>query len=49
MGRDPNESPQGLVDMLPEWMGYSFLYLVRCGAETTLPVMFASTMQSQSN
>ncbi|GMH36091.1 hypothetical protein BSKO_03959 [Bryopsis sp. KO-2023] len=28
IGRDKDEKPQSLEDMLPEWMGYSFLYIV---------------------
>lgn len=28
VGRDPNEKPKGLADMLPEWVGYSGLYAV---------------------
>lgn len=28
VGRDPNEKPKGLMDMLPEWVGYSGLYAV---------------------
>jgi len=28
MGRDPNESPQNITDMLPDWVGYGTLYLV---------------------
>ncbi|KAI8107010.1 hypothetical protein M9434_001657 [Picochlorum sp. BPE23] len=28
MGRDPNEQPSGLTDLLPDWVGYGALYLV---------------------
>ncbi len=28
VGRDKDEKPQGVVDMLPEWVGYSTLYLI---------------------
>lgn len=28
IGRDKDEQPQSLEDMLPEWMGYSYLYLI---------------------
>lgn len=28
IGRDESETPQSLADMLPEWMGYSYVYLV---------------------
>lgn len=28
IGRDKTETPQSLADMLPEWMGYSYLYAV---------------------
>ncbi|KAL3163117.1 hypothetical protein ABBQ32_009531 [Trebouxia sp. C0010 RCD-2024] len=34
VGRDKNEKPQGLTDMLPDWMGYGFLYGV-----SALPVI----------
>ena len=34
VGRDKSEKPQGLPDMLPDWMGYSFLYGV-----SALPVI----------
>lgn len=36
IGRDPKEKPQGLEDMLPEWMGYGALYLV-----SVIPVLIA--------
>ena len=26
VGRDKSEAPQGLTDLLPEWVGYGFLY-----------------------
>jgi hypothetical protein len=39
MGRDKSEKPQGLVDMLPDWMGYGFLYLV-----SSIPVLIAGTV-----
>lgn len=28
LGRDKNEAPQGITDLLPEWMGYGALYAV---------------------
>ena len=28
VGRDKSETPQSFADMLPDWMGYGFLYLV---------------------
>ena len=28
IGRDKEETPQSLTDMLPDWMGYGFLYFV---------------------
>jgi hypothetical protein len=28
VGRDPNEKPQSLEDMLPEWVGWGALYLL---------------------
>ena len=28
MGRDPNEKPKNLTDMLPDWVGYSAVYAV---------------------
>ena len=34
VGRDKNEKPQGLTDLLPDWMGYGFLYGV-----SALPVI----------
>jgi len=34
IGRDKEEAPQGISDMLPEWMGYGFLYFV-----STIPVL----------
>jgi hypothetical protein len=39
VGRDANEKPQSLVDMLPEWVGYSFLYLV-----SIVPVLIAGSV-----
>lgn len=34
VGRDKNEKPQGFTDLLPDWLGYSFLYGV-----SALPVI----------
>lgn len=28
IGRDPSDKPQGIEDMLPDWVGYGTLYLV---------------------
>ena len=28
VGRDKEEVPQSITDMLPDWMGYGFLYFV---------------------
>ena len=28
VGRDPSDVPQGLADMLPDWVGYGAHYLV---------------------
>ena len=28
MSRDKSEAPQGLADLLPDWVGYGSLYLV---------------------
>lgn len=39
MGRDPNEKPQGLADLLPDWVGYGALYAV-----SALPVFIAATV-----
>lgn len=39
MGRDPNDKPQGLADMLPDWMGYGALYLV-----SIIPVLITVTV-----
>ena len=39
MGRDRSEKPQSLVDALPDWVGYGFLYLV-----SIVPVLIAGTV-----
>ncbi|CAK0763666.1 hypothetical protein CVIRNUC_003081 [Coccomyxa viridis] len=39
MGRDKSETPQGLTDMLPDWVGYGFLYFV-----SVIPVLIAGTV-----
>lgn len=39
MGRDKSEAPQGLADMLPDWVGYGFLYFV-----SVIPVLIAGTV-----
>ena len=39
MGRDKSEAPQGLTDMLPDWVGYGFLYFV-----SVIPVLIAGTV-----
>jgi hypothetical protein len=39
MARDKNEKPQGIVDMLPDWMGYGVLYLI-----SAIPVLIAGTV-----
>ena len=28
MGRDPNDKPQGIADLLPDWVGYGTLYII---------------------
>lgn len=38
IGRNPDEKPMGLQDMLPDWMGYGALYAV-----TLIPVMILGT------
>jgi hypothetical protein len=48
-GRDPNEQPQGLADMLPDWMGYGALYaitLVPIGIlGVTVAILFLSSLK----
>lgn len=39
MGRDPNDKPKGIEDMLPDWMGYTGLYVV-----TLIPVFITVTV-----
>jgi hypothetical protein len=39
MGRDPAEQPSGMLDNLPDWMGYGALYAV-----TLIPVAILSTV-----
>lgn len=38
-GRDRTEAPQGIADMLPDWVGYGFLYFV-----SVIPVLIAGTV-----
>ena len=49
VGRDPKEKPQGLVDMLPDWVGYSGLYVITLGPVfilgTTIAVLFFSSLK----
>ena len=37
--RDKTEAPQGIADMLPDWVGYGFLYFV-----SVIPVLIAGTV-----
>jgi hypothetical protein len=39
VGRDPNEAPQSVLDMLPDWVGYGGLYLV-----SGLPVVIVAAV-----
>lgn len=48
-GRDPKEKPQGIADMLPEWVGYSGLYAITLVPVfilgTTVAVLFFSSLK----
>jgi len=37
--RDKTEGPQGLTDLLPDWVGYGFLYFV-----SVIPVLIATSV-----
>lgn len=37
MGRDPNELPKSMMDQLPDWVGYGFLYFI-----SVAPVLIAA-------
>lgn len=39
MGRDPNDKPKGIEDMLPDWLGYTGVYVV-----TLIPVFITVTV-----
>lgn len=39
MGRDKSEAPQSIVDTLPDWVGYGFLYFV-----SVIPVLIAGSV-----
>lgn len=39
MRRDPNEKPQSIVDMLPDWVGYGVLYGI-----SSFPVILGVTV-----
>jgi hypothetical protein len=39
LGRDPTDAPASLADRLPEWMGYSALYLI-----SAAPVLIAGSV-----
>ena len=49
IGRDPNEKPQGIADLLPEWVGYGALYLVSVApaliALTMVGILFANALR----
>lgn len=49
IGRDPNDKPQGLADMLPDWVGYGALYLVSVApvliALSVVAVLFANSLR----
>lgn len=49
VGRDPKEKPQGLVDMLPDWVGYSGLYVITLVPVfilgTTIAILFFSSLK----
>jgi hypothetical protein len=49
VGRDPNEKPQGIADMLPDWVGYGALYLVSIApvliALGVVGVLFANSLR----
>lgn len=49
MGRDPDEKPQSLVDLLPDWVGYGALYLVSIApvliALGVIGVLFANSLR----
>ena len=49
MGRDPNEKPQGIADLLPEWVGYGTLYLISIApvliALSVVGVLFANSLR----
>lgn len=38
LGRDKNEQPTGFADSLPDWVGYSLLYVI-----SVIPVIIAGT------
>ena len=38
LGRDKNEAPTGFADSLPDWVGYSLLYVI-----SVIPVIIAAT------
>lgn len=49
MGRDPNEKPQSMTDMLPDWVGYGALYLVSIAPVliviVVVSVLFANSLR----
>ena len=49
LGRDKSETPSSLTDMLPDWMGYGFLYLVSIIpvliVVTTIAILFFSSLK----
>ena len=49
VGRDPNEKPESLLDMLPDWVGYGGLYLVSSGpvliAVSVIVILFLNSLR----
>ena len=39
MGRDKSEAPQSIMDTLPDWVGYGFLYFI-----SVIPVLIAGSV-----
>lgn len=49
LGRDKNEASTGLADQLPDWVGYSFLYVISIVpviiAGTTIAILFFNSLK----
>lgn len=39
LGRDPSEKPKSLTDMLPDWVGYSSVYVI-----SAIPILIGGTV-----